>query len=56
VFPFYFANRFSGAVVHLTTDGKHRLPSSSVFKNALLLQIKTSKRQNARISELTRAF
>jgi hypothetical protein len=44
--PFLFADRFSGAVVHLTTDGVS--PS--------LLQQQTTKTKNARDRYLAQAF
>jgi hypothetical protein len=36
VIPFYFADRFSGAVVHLTTDDQHG-NRSSCCRTAVLL-------------------
>jgi len=45
--PFHFADRFSGAVVHLTTDGT--FPS-------LHQQQQTTQTKNARDSYLAQAF
>jgi hypothetical protein len=51
VFPFSFADRFSGAVVHLTTNGK-----SHVIRRLTTFELQITKRQNARIRKLTQAF
>ncbi|MFC0253948.1 hypothetical protein [Massilia consociata] len=46
--PFLFADRFSGAVVHLTTGGSYNPP--------LTQQQLTMKTKNARDSYLAQAF
>jgi hypothetical protein len=46
--PFLFADRFSGAVVHLTTDG--------ASPSLLPLQQQTTKTKNARDRYLAQAF
>jgi hypothetical protein len=50
----YFADRISGAVVHLTTDGKRGHFRAS--GHLTTMQLQSIKRQNARISKLTQAF
>jgi hypothetical protein len=62
VFLSIFADRFSGAVVHLTTDDRlqvtcHLIVGLYVEPYSIAsCQLQIAKGQNARISELTQAF
>jgi hypothetical protein len=49
--PFLFADRFSGAVVHLTTGS-----CQTTFTTFYLAIFQYPERQNARDSKLTQAF